>query len=612
MLLAHTLINREAFLQLCRALGIQLPSKALRAAWGKSLLAKYVPGGVWQIVGRAMVMTRMNVSRSRAVTASLIEQMLSLAICTLIAVVALMALHGLLLLAVGMTMMGAITLFLSSRLPQLESHKHAACAILLYTIAMPFYLGAYAILATGTPLLDLTAQLFTGTVAGMLVFFVPGGLGIRESVATLIASSATSKLLAAMIAVRLATVAIEACISLAALIGRNARTPIVSPKPAALRHLIVVGAALKGDGYPNAINTIKILKTLDGVQVIDHAHWLPEEFHLWRLARAPFGPKLVGAFRLGGGSLLSLARTLPRYRTGDTLYLPYPALPSLWLLSWLPSEWRPKIYCDAYITLWDSLYEDRRLGNPQSIMSRHLLNAESRGLRAADRVLVDTNANADHVSTLFGVERQRMVPLPLALPPTPSYPVGRSHQNGVHRTRILFVGTFVPLQGTTVIAKAIHALRDQDDLEFVLIGDGQSAGEAEPWLKLNSRTTWLRGWQSLQTIEQELVRADICLGVFGGSGKASRVLPFKLYRAFAAGKAIITQDAYSTPIKSHPLPVLTCPANPQALAHAIKTLSSDRNLRTQLQAQATAYYGAHLANERIAEHWRKLLQTSMP
>lgn len=91
--------------------------------------------------------------------------------------------------------------------------------MLLYISAMPFYLFAYSILATDVHVIRLCAQLFTGTLAGMLVFFIPGGLGIRESVATLLNNDTTSNILGAMIAARLVTIAIECTLTFTTWLG---------------------------------------------------------------------------------------------------------------------------------------------------------------------------------------------------------------------------------------------------------------------------------------------------------------------------------------------------------------------------------------------------------
>jgi glycosyltransferase involved in cell wall biosynthesis len=377
--------------------------------------------------------------------------------------------------------------------------------------------------------------------------------------------------------------------------------------PETRKTLRVAGCGLRGTGYPNAWNTVQLLARQQLVQLSDCACWLPDDFHLWKLAKGTLSDRLRGAWLLASSTLISSLRLAASYRRGDWLYLPYPSLPMLWLLSWLPSRLRPVCIVDAYITVWDTLFQDRQLGKKQDQLSRWLLAAESRALRVASTVIVDTRANADHLSALFGVKRQRIRTFPLAIAPA-SLPQQRSTPPGNSRTRILFIGTFVPLQGTTVIAKAIALLADRDDLEFILIGDGQQATEAAQWLDGVSNVTWHRGWQPAETLANELAKADICLGVFGGDGKAARVLPFKLYMAMASGKAIITQAAHGTPDSAPAIPALAAAPNPDSLASAISSLVAAPEERLRLGKNACAYYQQHLASDQLAANWRALLE----
>ncbi len=371
----------------------------------------------------------------------------------------------------------------------------------------------------------------------------------------------------------------------------------------------VVGCGLSGPGYPNAINTLGLLRNLPGIAIKDNAYWLGEDFHLWKLVSGTLRQRIRRTGQLAWGNAVALLR-LRRIRRDDTLYLPYPSLPLLWLLSWLPSHRQPHCIADAYITLWDTLYQDRQLGRRGSLASRLLLRAESRALRTAYRIVVDTQANADHVSRLFGVDRQRIVALPLALDSAtlPAQAVTTaSAREGNKSVRVLFIGTFVPLQGTEVIARTIALLRDNTDMDFMLIGDGQQATAAAPLLKNHPRLTWLRGWQSPDMLAMAVAEADICLGVFGGPDKAARVLPFKLYMALAAGKCVVTQQDFSVPDGCPPPPMATCAPDPGALAACLTRLARDATVRQHLGEQGAAYFQQYLGPERLRQAWHALV-----
>jgi len=222
-------------------------------------------------------------------------------------------------------------------------------------------------------------------------------------------------------------------------------------------------------------------------------------------------------------------------------------------------------------------------------------------------VVSDTTKNAEHISCTFGVARARIRALPLALQPLPENPRPPKRDDGNNRVNVIFVGTFVPLQGTTLIAKSIHALRDAPDIEFTLIGDGQQACDASPWLGANPSVTWLRQWQPKEVIAKNIEQSDICLGVFGGDGKAARVLPFKIYSALAAGKPVISQDRYGLPENTPPPPLMTISSDVDSLSNAIQTLANAPDQRRNIGTAGAAYHKKYLSCEALTLIWKGVI-----
>lgn len=376
--------------------------------------------------------------------------------------------------------------------------------------------------------------------------------------------------------------------------------------------LYVGGVGLAGAGYPNAARTIELLERQSDIEVIQCGRWLPPDLHLWKLARLPRWRALRWILVLVFGNLASLFRVCVRnWRTPGPVYVPYPGLFFLFWASLVPNRWRPACIVDSYISVWDSMFRDRAADSSRTVVARALKRAEARALRAATLVLVDTEANRKLFVQEFGLDAANIRSLPLAIDeeqftaaPQPSGPEGGS------RIRVIFVGTLIPLHGIGVVLDALLPLLDDPRLEFRLIGSGQQAEQVAEFMEQHpdARVTWVRDWCALDRIASEIAASDICLGVFGGDGKAARVLPFKLYMYLACGRAIISQAGLSTPegVPPPPIEALDSADGPR-LADAIRQMADQSSRRRELQGEAAAYYRRWLSNACVATAWQTIL-----
>lgn len=366
-----------------------------------------------------------------------------------------------------------------------------------------------------------------------------------------------------------------------------------------------------GDGYPNAQQTLNTLRYGLHIQIIECGAWLPKSMHLWRLDKASYQTKAIALTRLLFGNLWSVFCVLRKQRPKHTsIYLPYPAIFFLWWSSWIPMRWRPRCIVDAYISIWDSKYRDRSKGAPSSLAAEILKSFESRALQTAKLVLVDTVANKQMYINEFKLGEQAIAAIPLAIEEDQFLRCTNKIKNQDKSITVLFVGTLIPLHGVETILEAIKLLLPDQRFRFHLLGDGQLGPIVKNYSYMfeEERFKWTQEWVDLQRIADEIDRADICLGVFGGDGKAARVLPFKIYMYLASGKAIVTQSSFSLPENTPPPPMVTVAgANVSDLVSAITRLAGDEALRNKMGSEARAYYIQHLGHERLAKEWRNLL-----
>jgi len=371
------------------------------------------------------------------------------------------------------------------------------------------------------------------------------------------------------------------------------------------QRVIVAGWYASGDGYPNGEVTQRILSR--EACIVDAGRPMPSGEHLWRAAKGHPAARVLAAWRLFQHNVAGFFRVLSTCdRERDLVYVRYPALPFMLLMSMLPARYRPRCLVDGFISVWETMFRDRA-AKSGAWVARVVRFLERRALRSAHRVLVDTIANAEFMRTEFALDPERTVVLPLGVDeerwrvPLEVRSVGTPFV-------VVFVGTFVPLHGFGVIAAALDLFDASDRIRFVFAGDGQDAGLLERLIEKRPDLdiVWRRGWHAPEDIAHLVANADACLGIFGGEGKAARVLPYKLYLYLLLGRPVITQTASSAPTLEAP-PVLGTSPNSPGLAAAIRRVRDDPALRARLSSAGSAYYARWLSNAALAKAWRDLL-----
>ena len=361
--------------------------------------------------------------------------------------------------------------------------------------------------------------------------------------------------------------------------------------------LTILGVHLESEAYPNVLHRVRALEASKRFSVtkIHRTGWSAE-------TQSSSGKRrlLRNSWRMFIAHclvLFSYFRTAPT----DCVYVPYPAIILLWVLSFRPFKQRSgRLVIDAFISLYDTIVLDRRLLQPRGWPARFLFLLERRALHHADVIIVDTPLTATHFATLYDLPRDQLVALPLATDEEAFRPSQYVPTRDV--CHVLFVGTFIPLHGVQTIVEAIAKLRQHRGIHVRVIGDGQDANLVEDAISRFGHTfDWQRRWHDSEELAAEIAASDICLGIFGSTEKTQRVLPFKLYAYSRIGRCIITAKTECTASMLSDvdyLPWQHVPtANGEALASAIIELTENPDKRVTFANDAQRFYREKLSNE---------------
>lgn len=150
----------------------------------------------------------------------------------------------------------------------------------------------------------------------------------------------------------------------------------------------------------------------------------------------------------------------------------------LWLFARLR---RMPVAWDAYLSLYNTLIEDRRLYRRGHPLARLIHLTEWLAVRAADLVLLDTDAHCAYFGKRFGVGSERFATVRLGVEEHVFYPAPprtATDTLAVRPLRVLFYGQLAPLHGIDVILRAAELCRAAD-IHWQLVGRGQLSSELQ-------------------------------------------------------------------------------------------------------------------------------------
>jgi glycosyltransferase involved in cell wall biosynthesis len=271
------------------------------------------------------------------------------------------------------------------------------------------------------------------------------------------------------------------------------------------------------------------------------------------------------------------------------------------------------VILDAFVSLFETEVEDRVNAQRGSPGAWRYAIEDRLACRFADRVLLDTHAHVEFFAERLGVPRAKLRQLwvgadddvmrPQPLPPD------------LQVFRVFVYGSFIPLQGMEHIVRAARILEERRvDVDFTIVGDGQTylnvKGLSERLGVTSLRFAGRRPYAELPLL---MASSHVCLGIFGTSGKASRVIPNKVFDALAVARPVITADTPAAQeVFTDGADVLLCPAgDPDALADAIEQMERDAALRESIGTAGHELFRRRFSIEALSTNVAELIRESL-
>jgi glycosyltransferase involved in cell wall biosynthesis len=228
------------------------------------------------------------------------------------------------------------------------------------------------------------------------------------------------------------------------------------------------------------------------------------------------------------------------------------------------------------------------------------LKIDGLAFRMADLVLADTAAHKDYYCRKYGVKPGKVEVLPLGyddeLFKAGNVPGGFSGLSAKHppmvpesvarEFHVLFFGSFLPLHGAEVIIEAANIVAGQDpSVRFRLVGSGQTLPEIKAAASGLQNVDFL-DWLPQDELPRAIEAADVCLGIFGRTEKAKRVVPHKIFQSMGMWKPVISARTPAVEeFFHHREHMILCDEPlPRTLAAGILELKKNPDLRRRIAA----------------------------
>ena len=314
-----------------------------------------------------------------------------------------------------------------------------------------------------------------------------------------------------------------------------------------------------------------------------------------------------------------ITRQYKRSGPFDLLLVPHFGYLDIFLASVLTRGQSIPVVLDGFVSLADTVVEDRRLVSKGSWKATLLQGWESLALNLADRILVDTHANRSFLSTQYRIPDRKFLVVPLG-EEDPHYlfphPVPDKNTAGPNRLDVLFFGTYIPLHGLNTVVQAAHLLEKHPSISFTMVGRGQEYERISKRVAAQpeNRITLEPGWMPPSRLAERILCSDLCLGIFGTSQKAARVVPSKAFIATALGKPVLTRD--SPAIREMFIPgeeILVCPpGDPVGLARTLLAAAEDPALLERIAKGGKEAFHKRFTPETIGKVLLKDLESILP
>ena len=205
---------------------------------------------------------------------------------------------------------------------------------------------------------------------------------------------------------------------------------------------------------------------------------------------------------------------------------------------------KKKIIYDAFISIYDTNVQSNKLISKFSFKSLYYYIIDFLSCFLADILVFDTKEHRLFFENKFHINNKK---IKIIIPVIVNYKFidqVKDDQNfeffDHNSFNILFYGKYTALHGVEYIIEAAKCL-EKENLKFILVGSGLTIKKIRKTVEeLALKNVVFVKKMNYKDLIACIKKSDLCLGIFGPTEKAKRVVPNKVLDYLACGKLVVT------------------------------------------------------------------------
>jgi len=267
-----------------------------------------------------------------------------------------------------------------------------------------------------------------------------------------------------------------------------------------------------------------------------------------------------------------------------------------------------KVIFDEFINLIEWVAYEHKKIQPNSIVSKILFVVYRFLLKKTSKIITDTSSHALYSASLMRLPIEKYKAIPVGTDEI-IFKHLKPIKKDLNKFTVLYYGSMLPLHGVEYVIKAAVAIKNNQNIEFVIIGGNDKVGMDIEVAVSKGANIKYKKWVPYNELPRVIADSDICLGgPFGGTVQSQFVITGKTIQFLRMGKLVIVGENKESHIfDDKKNAIIVKQASSEELVKAIEWAYGNRPKLSDIGQSGYQLYQKRLSNEVLSGQVKELI-----